>query len=868
MFRRSRSTALILLFLAYGLGTTPRPSQASPDPAVVRASLSSAGAQSSSDAFRPALSADGLLVAFDSLGNEFVANDTNLTGDIFVRNLSNNTTARVSLASNGTQSDGNSLYSSISGNGRFVVFDSRATNLVAGDTNTCPGFLTPGTCPDIFVHDRQSGTTVRVSVSSAGAEANGPNLNPSGAPAGYSALNFDGRFVTFTSAASNLVTGDTNTCGSQTGAGTCPDIFVRDRDTDRNGIFDEPGAVATVRVSVASNGAQASSPGFGSDRPTISANGRFVSFHSEADNLVPGDGNNITDVFVHDRDTDGNGIFDEPGNIATTRVSVSSAGAEGNNGSFNAALSADGRYVAFQSGASNLVASDDNAFDDIFLHDRSTGMTIRMSMAASGAQSFFGGSNPALSPDARQVSFDSISNDLVPGDTNGLGDIFVRDLIVNTTLRANVSITGTQADNASTGAVFSASGCGLAYQSVATTLAAGDTNGAWDVFVRGGDRDGDALCDEWETNGIDYNQDGTVDWALHQAPFNANPNHKDIFIEIDWMVAAGHSHAPDAGGLQDVRAAFAAAPVTNPDGNNGITLHTMTDESLPEIAAIWFDSRAGANNDFNDLKLGAAADACDGRFGTALERGNANCANILGARRLAFHYAIFGHDHRHEIGSSGVSEQPGNDLRVTLGSWGPNAIAGAGGQRAAEAGTFMHELGHNLGLSHGGGDQRNCKPNYLSGMSYSLQFPWFDRTRPLDYSAQQLATLIENGGLNEPTGIGGPAGRQAVYGVTGVVDVDPANGPLDWNGDGDATDPNITADVNWIDGLGDCDPSAGQTLSGFNDWLNLVYNFRASGDFDDGVTTTFHTVPSITAAQMEALARRFLFLPLVARTAP
>jgi Tol biopolymer transport system component len=854
MFRRLRSAAFIVLLITSGLGALPRPSLASPDPAVVRASLSSAGAQSSSDAFRPALSADGLLVAFDSLGSEFVANDTNLTGDIFVRNLANNTTARVSVASNGAQSDGNSLFPAISGDGRFVAFESRATNLAAGDTNTCPGFLAPGTCPDVFVHDRQTGATARISVSSNNTQADGPS-------GGFASLtlSFDGRFIAFTSAASNLVAGDTNNIA---------DIFVRDRDTDRDGIFDEPGAVATVRVSVASSGAQANGPTFGSDRPSLSANGRFVAFHSDADNLVTGDANNISDVFVHDRDSDGNGVFDEPGNIATTRVSLSGGGAEGNNGSFNAFISANGRFVAFQSGASNLVAGDDNALDDVFLHDRSTGATVRVSVAANGAQSFFGASNPALSPDARYVAFESFSADLVPGDTNDLGDIFVRDLIANTTLRANVTITGTQADNASTGATFSANGCGLAYQSAATNLVAGDTNGAWDVFVRGGDRDGDALCDEWETNGIDYNRDGTIDLPLQQAPFNANPNHMDVFVEIDWMAAAGHAHAPDAGGLQSVRTAFANAPVANPDGNNGITLHTMTDESMPEIAAIWFDSRAGANNDFHDLKTATTADPCDGRFGTALERGDANCANRLGARRLAFHYLIFGHDHRHQIGSSGIGEQPGNDFMVTLGSWDADDIALAGGQSAAEASTFMHELGHNLGLGHGGGDQRNCKPNYLSVMSYSFQFPWFDNTRPLDYSTQQLPGLNENGGLNEPAGVGGPAGRQAVYGVAGVPIVGPANGPLDWNGDGDATDLNVTADVNWIAGLNDCDPSAGQALSGFNDWPNLTYNFRASGDFDAGVSVTPHSVPAITADQMQALARRFLFLPVLMKAAP
>lgn len=209
-----------------------------------------------------------------------------------------------------------------------------------------------------------------------------------------------------------------------------------------------------------------------------------------------------------------------------------------------------------------------------------------------------------------------------------------------------------------------------------------------DIVVRGShlDTDEDGLLDHWETTGIDFNNDGTVDLPLNQAQFNASPNRKDIFVEIDYMEGAGHTHRPDrrpngnplvgASALQAVTNAFAQAPVPNPVGNNGITLHPMVDESLPEINVIRFDNRSAGNaDDFYDLKLGsngpAPGNLCgiganDGHFGTAADRMLGNCINILGARRLVFRYCIFGHSYAEAVGSSGRAELPGNDFIVSL----------------------------------------------------------------------------------------------------------------------------------------------------------------------------------------------------------
>jgi archaellum component FlaF (FlaF/FlaG flagellin family) len=244
---------------------------------------------------------------------------------------------------------------------------------------------------DVFVHDRRTGATERVSIDSAGNQGNLPSFDP--------AISANGRFVAFSSFADNLVPGDTNGGDLLFGAA---DVFVHDR---RTGV--------TTRVSVDSAGNQANN---GSLAPAISANGRFVAFGSLADNLVPGDTNGQTDAFVHDRRTG-----------ATERVSVDSAGNQGNNGSGGSAITANGRYVAFSSDADNLVPGDTNGETDAFVHDRRTGATERVSIDSAGNQgnNFSGGS--AISANGRFVAFWSDADNLVPGDTNGQTDAFVHD---------------------------------------------------------------------------------------------------------------------------------------------------------------------------------------------------------------------------------------------------------------------------------------------------------------------------------------------------------------------------------------------------------------------------------------------------------
>ncbi|RQV98619.1 calcium-binding protein, partial [bacterium] len=341
-------------------------------------------------------------------------------------------TTRVSVHSSGAEGNNASYQSKISTNGDFIVFCSYAENLVDNDTNGRD---------DIFVHNITSGSTSRVSVSSTGTQADDSSLFPS--------ISADGRIVVFASYASNLVSGDINDMS---------DIFVHDR---LNG--------TTNRVSVSSIGVQGNLHSIG---PSISADGRYVAFESYSSDLVIGDTNGVSDVFVHDTSTG-----------STSLISVNSSNQQGNNHSRFPSISNDGRYVAFQSSANNLVANDTNGYNDIFVRDTTTGTTILVSGDALGT---FGNGNsytPSISADGRFVAFSSIARNLIVGDTNGVEDIFVHDTTLGTTIQVSKDSSGLQGNNSSYYPAISADGRYVAFHSTADNLVAGDTNGAIDTFV-------------------------------------------------------------------------------------------------------------------------------------------------------------------------------------------------------------------------------------------------------------------------------------------------------------------------------------------------------------------------------------------------
>lgn len=413
-------------------------------PTTVLVSVATNGRAGNQISSQPAISADGRYVAFTSKASNLVAGDTNRKADIFVRDLLLGRTERVSVATNGSQANNDSMEPAISGDGRFVVFTSTATNLVPNILRGPDDDWYRGPGISVFIHDRQTRTTTLVSVSSSGV--------PSDERAWLGDVSYDGRYVLFSSHCEHLVQPDYN--------GNRRDVFRHDRVTgitrmidllpngenpweggsfsaisadgnrivyrsldgglvagDTNQTFDifvyDVAAGATRRVSVASDGVEGKAQ---SNRPSISANGTYAAFDTNA-TLVPGDNNARSDVFVHDLTT---GL--------TTRVSIRTGGAQGNNHSTQASLSWDGRFVVFASLATNLITGDTNGQSDIFLHDRLTGDTSRVSLAAGGAQATGGESTaPRLSADGHSVVFVSKAKNLIPGFKPGsTGQIYVR----------------------------------------------------------------------------------------------------------------------------------------------------------------------------------------------------------------------------------------------------------------------------------------------------------------------------------------------------------------------------------------------------------------------------------------------------------
>jgi Tol biopolymer transport system component len=405
--------------------------------AISRVSVDSNGTQGNNGSLDPSISADGRYIAFRSFANNLVSGDTNNTSDIFVYDTVANTTRIVSVDDNGTQGNDDSSRPSISADGRYVAFVSYASNLVSGDTNYTS---------DIFVYDTVANTTRIVSVATDGTQGDRDSLTPS--------ISADGRYVAFGSYASTLVSGDTNNVN---------DTFVYDT------------VVNTTRiVSVATDGTQGNKD---SGTPSISADGRYVAFVSDASNLVSGDTNNTSDIFVYDTVAN------------TTRiVSVATDGTQGNDDSSRPSISADGRYVAFNSYASNLVSGDTNNANDIFVYDTVANTTRIVSVDDNGTQGNDSSSRPSISADGRYVAFNSNASNLVSGDTNNANDIFVYDTVANTTSRVSVDSNGTLGnsfpyDPFSYKPSLSADGRYVAFDSDASNLVSDDTNGDYDIFV-------------------------------------------------------------------------------------------------------------------------------------------------------------------------------------------------------------------------------------------------------------------------------------------------------------------------------------------------------------------------------------------------
>jgi Tol biopolymer transport system component len=487
--------------------------------ATTRVSTAGDGTQCDGDSFNPALAvgpSGSVYVAFESSADNLVAGDTNGNPDVFVKDLASGSTTRVSTAGDGTQADNFSERPIIAfgPNGTaYVAFQSYADNLVAGDTNNTV---------DVFVKDLATGAITRASTASDGTQADDYSGEVSMAVGANGSV-----YVAFYSAAHNLVALPTNWSGDayvkdlttgvitlastasdgtpgndRSGLGTAVAVgldgtvyvaFQSDATNlvpgDRNNAADIVlKDLATGQVSLVSQRDPSLSPVLAGNSgcDSISPDGRYVVFQSDAGTLVPDDTNGVSDVFVRDTLLG-----------TTSRVSTASDGTQGNDASFGGAVAVgpDGSvYVAFLSAADNLVPGDTNGGYDVFVKDLATGVTTRVNTASDGSQADGWSSDPpalAVGPDgAVYVAFDSSADNLVPGDTNGTFDVFVKDLATGTTTRVSTASDGSQANAYPYGSFGSALAVGpdgavyVGFNSYADNLVPVDTNGTSDTFVK------------------------------------------------------------------------------------------------------------------------------------------------------------------------------------------------------------------------------------------------------------------------------------------------------------------------------------------------------------------------------------------------
>ncbi|MGH3765886.1 MAG: Ig-like domain repeat protein [Pseudonocardiaceae bacterium] len=346
----------------------------------------------------------------------------------------------------------------------------------------------------------------------------------------------------------------------------------------------------------------------------------------------------------------------------------------------------------------------------------------------------------------------------------------------------------------------------------------------------GVDSDGDGLLDEWETNGITIDPDGPgpIQPQFIDLPaMGADKNKPDIFLQIDPMVDATHNQSLSAAAIKKVVDAFAASPYTSPTGSTGINLHV--DQGSSSILNYTTNATWGALS--RSHQLAYVSNLGSGNYNWSAFQTLKDANFTPSGRTPIFHYVVAAHNYDSTT-SSGISRGIGaSDLIVSLGSF----TSGVGSVNE-QAGTLMHELGHNLGLRHGGGDDINYKPNYLSIMGYGFQLQGVIKggvAGTFDYSRSALASLNENS-LSEPAGIGAPGfGTRHWCPASGTyVVVADAGGAVDWNCNGNATQTGVSFDVN--------NDTAKTTLSGYNDWANLKLKGGAIGLA--GITPVLPTV--------------------------
>ncbi|WP_216587603.1 TolB family protein [Streptomyces brasiliscabiei] len=451
--RRLRRAAVSVVLAGSCVATLPgNPAVAAGDehrPRTERVSVTAEGSQADDFSDVGGISADGRYVAFDSSATNLVAGDSNKFSDIFVKDLRTGAVERVNVAGDGAQADNESTTYSLSANGRYIAFGSYAGNLAPGDTPDAQ---------DVFVHDRRTGRTeVLVEAGTAWAQTYEPSISA------------DGRYVAFTSSRSDLVPGDTNDRA---------DVFVRDR-----------WKRIVERISVADDGSQ--TEGF-SEGAAISGDGTRIGFRTQ----FPLEGDDQDQEGTRPESSEARRPQAFLFYVRDTRTGKTVRAAHTHDGVSvpvrgEIGLSPDGRHALYASEWPEIVPGDTNDKRDVFAKDLRTGVTRRLTLAHDGSEpnghsaGQVNQRGAALSADNRRVVFTSSADNLVPGDTNGDADAFVRDLVTGEVRRLNLTRDDGQSDTAQRSSpVIDAFGRTAAFGSADNDLVAGDTNETGDVFVR------------------------------------------------------------------------------------------------------------------------------------------------------------------------------------------------------------------------------------------------------------------------------------------------------------------------------------------------------------------------------------------------
>jgi len=429
--RTGSAAAVVVAGLAAAVQVAGPAAAAAPAQRTERVSVSSTGVQGDSSTISGDLSANGRYVVFSSYATGLVPGDTNDNEDVFLRDRQTNVTTRLSVSASGEQGDGSSGSPRISADGRYVTFISFASNLAPNPR--------PEIGYDVYLLDRQTGALDRISETPEGQPADGDNYNPT--------ISADGRYLAFQSYAGNLVPG---VAGGN--------VLLYDRTTAQ-----------LSPVSVGAAGTATEPRGFA---PSISENGRYVAFASDAADLVPGDTNGGVDVYVRDVVAG-----------TTVRASVADDDQQIAGESRGGEVSNDGRYVTFWSDDSTVVPGDTNDTADVFVRDLQAGTTRLVSSSTGGAQGDGSSGGPAITPDGRYVVFDSAATNLVAGDTNGVYDVFRKDLQTGTTTLVSRRTNGAQGNADSVNPIITPNAKFVVYGSDASNLTGGDTNGQTDLFV-------------------------------------------------------------------------------------------------------------------------------------------------------------------------------------------------------------------------------------------------------------------------------------------------------------------------------------------------------------------------------------------------